>query len=58
MSIAIVCNLSDGVIFGADSAITVTASVKAPDPHLGLVAKVYNEAEKVFRELEGIISIC
>lgn len=59
MSIAIVCNLSDGVIFGADSAITVTASVRPQDPPLGLIAKVYNEAEKVFRVAEwpvGIVS--
>lgn len=57
MSIAIVCNLSDGVIFGADSAITVRASVKAQDPGLGLVAKVYNEAEKVFRVAELPVGI-
>lgn len=49
MSIAVVCNLSDGVILGADSAITVTASTKASEQRVGLIAKVYNEAEKVFR---------
>lgn len=57
MSIAVVCNLSDGVIFGADSAITVTASVKEQEPRLGLVAKVYNEAEKVFRVAELPVGI-
>lgn len=45
MSIAVICNLSDGVILGADSAITVTSS----HAQLGsLVAKVYNKADKVF----------
>jgi len=57
MSIAIVCNLSDGVIFGTDSAITVTSSVKAQDPHLGLIVKVYNQAEKVFRVAELPVGI-
>ena len=48
MSIAVVCNLSDGVILGADSAITVTASAGAQEKRMGLIAKIYNEAEKVF----------
>ncbi|MBL7165850.1 MAG: hypothetical protein ISS55_05130 [Dehalococcoidales bacterium] len=48
MSIAIVCNLSDGVVLGADSAITVTANQPGVEGAGPLVAKVYNEAEKVF----------
>ncbi len=48
MSIAIVCNLSDGVIIGADSAITITASTGETPGVQDVIAKVYNEAEKVF----------
>lgn len=40
MSVAVSCNLSDGVIMGVDSAVTVPASG-------GGVAKVYEDAEKL-----------
>src|SRR5206468_6888121 len=42
MSVAIACNLSDGVVLAVDSAVTV------PDPAGGGVAKVYENAQKLF----------
>lgn len=41
MSVAVTCNLSDGVILGVDSAVTV--------PSGAAVAKVYENAEKLFQ---------
>lgn len=41
MSVAVVCNLSDGLVLGVDSAITITSS--------GEVAKVFENAEKLFK---------
>jgi len=50
MSIAISCNLSDGVIMGADSAVTVSGRIESPDGRSKEgVLKVYNEAEKIFQ---------
>jgi len=49
MSIAISCNLSDGVIMGADSAVTISGKLEAPDGVREGVLKVYNEAEKIFQ---------
>jgi len=49
MTIGIVCNLSDGVIIGADSAITLQGESKSPSGKKTRgVLKVYNEAEKIF----------
>jgi len=41
LTVAVSCNLSDGVILGVDSAITVASA--------GGVAKVYEQAEKLFQ---------
>lgn len=41
MSVAVSCNLSDGVVLGVDSAVTMQA--------VGGVAKVYENAEKLFQ---------
>src|SRR5947207_2181008 len=49
MTVAVACNLSDGVILGVDSAVTV------PSP--GGVAKVYENAEKLFQLGERPIGI-
>ena len=50
MTIAISCNLSDGVILGADSAISVEGAVGMPDgaQQKGIL-KVYKTAEKLFK---------
>src|SRR5437879_2866980 len=42
MTIAVSCNLSDGVVLGVDSAVTI------PTP-TGGVGKVYENAEKLFQ---------
>ena len=42
MSVAVSCNLSDGVILGVDSAVTLSATG-------GRVAKTYENAEKLFQ---------
>jgi len=44
MSVAVACNLSDGVILGVDSAITVGLPGSP-----GLAAKVYENADKLFQ---------
>ena len=49
MTIEISCNLSDGVIMGADSAITISGKVGLPGDVREGVLKVYNEAEKIFQ---------
>lgn len=41
MSVAVSCNLSDGVVLGVDSAVAISAS--------GSVAKTYENAEKLFQ---------
>lgn len=51
MTIGITCNLSDGVILGADSAITVSGKVQTQDGLNEGILKVYNDAEKVFQIL-------
>jgi hypothetical protein len=48
MTIAIVANLSDGVVLGADSAITIQGRAELPGSVMEGVLKVYNDAEKVF----------
>jgi len=49
MSIAISCNLSDGVVLGVDSAITLQGSAQTPDGKtVQGVLKVYKNAEKLF----------
>ena len=49
MSIAVACNLSDGVILGTDSAITVGGIGQLPDGQRQEgILKVYNDAVKVF----------
>lgn len=50
MSVAVSCNLSEGVILGVDSAITVPAVG-------GRVAKVYEDAEKLYQFGERPIGI-
>lgn len=49
MTIAVAANLSDGVILGADSAITIQGRAELPQGVQQGVLKVYNEAEKVFQ---------
>lgn len=53
MTIAISCNLADGVVLGADSRLTVTGSMAKPRGDGGQemiqgVLTVYNDAEKLF----------
>jgi hypothetical protein len=42
MSVAVSCNLSDGVILGVDSAVTVSAAGKG-------IFKVYEHSQKLFQ---------
>jgi hypothetical protein len=49
MSVAVACNLSDGVILGVDSAVTVPAP--------GGIAKVYENAQKLFQLGERPIGV-
>lgn len=49
MSIGITCNISDGVILGADSAITISGKALTPSGMTEGVLKVYNDAEKVYQ---------
>jgi hypothetical protein len=46
MSVAVVCNLSDGVIIGVDSAVTVS--------NADGIQKVFEDGEKLFRLAEKI----
>jgi len=49
MSIAVCCTLADGVVLGADSAVTVVGTRNKPDGSQETgVLKVYNDAEKIF----------
>lgn len=49
MTIAVACNLSDGVVMGVDSAITIEGIVQNLEgQQLSGVLKVYNDAEKLF----------
>jgi|GEM_PF-1222043 len=48
MTIAVACNLADGLIIGADSAVTVQGAVNTPQGRQEGILKVYNDAEKVF----------
>ncbi len=50
VTIAIACTLSDGVVVGADSALTINVAAKSADGQLiSGVGKVYNDAEKLFQ---------
>ncbi len=52
MTVAVACNLSEGVILGVDSAVTL------PDPGgTGTIAKVYENAEKLFQLGEKAIGV-
>lgn len=42
MTVAVSCNLSDGVILGVDSAVTLTNNK-------GAIIKVYENAKKLFK---------
>jgi hypothetical protein len=48
MTIAVGCNLADGVVFGVDSAVTISGQVQTPNGTQTGVLKVYNDAEKLF----------
>jgi len=48
MTVAVSLNLSDGVILGVDSAITLSGSV-AGQPNIQSIVKVYEHAEKMFQ---------
>jgi hypothetical protein len=48
MTIAVGCNLSDGVVMGVDSAITISGKVNTPQGEQEGVLKVYNDARKLF----------
>lgn len=51
MTIAVACTLADGVVFGADSAITVKGNIGEAgegEPREPQLLKVYNDAEKLF----------
>jgi hypothetical protein len=49
MSIGVVCNLSDGVVLGVDSALTISGTVKGPTGETSSgVLNVYTECEKLF----------
>jgi len=56
MTVAFSCNLSDGVILGVDSAITLTGS-RAGSPDIVDIVKVYEHAEKLFQLGENPIGI-
>ena len=57
MTIAVACNLADGVIMGVDSALTIHGTINTPaGPQDGIV-KVYNDAEKLFPLYELPIGI-
>lgn len=58
MTIGIVCNLSDGIIIGADSAITLQGETKTPSGRkTHSVLKVYNEADKIFHLKDSKVGI-
>ncbi|MBP7963960.1 MAG: hypothetical protein KBG20_17870 [Caldilineaceae bacterium] len=48
MTIAVACCLADGIIMGADSAITITGVLETPEGRHAGVLKVYNDADKLF----------
>lgn len=48
MTIAIACNLADGIVMGADSALTLSGTVETPNGTQEGILKVYNDAEKLF----------
>jgi len=48
MTVAVSCNLSDGVILGVDSAITLSGSPAGQSNIVGVI-KCYEQAEKLFQ---------
>ncbi len=56
MTVAVSCNLSDGVILGVDSAITLSGSL-VDQPSVVGVVKVYENAEKLFQLYDKPIGI-
>ncbi len=48
MTIAVACNLADGVVMGVDSALTIHGAVDTPTGPQNGIVKVYNDAEKLF----------
>ena len=48
MTIAVACCLADGVVMGADSAITIHGTIESPNGLQSGVLKVYGDAEKLF----------
>ncbi len=56
MTVAVSCNLSDGVILGVDSAITLSGSLVGSPQVVGVV-KCYEHAEKLFQFAEKPIGI-
>jgi hypothetical protein len=48
MTIAVACNLADGIVLGSDSAITILGAVRTPQGDREGVLKVYNDGEKLF----------
>jgi len=53
VTIAVACNLADGVVMGTDSAVTIQGTYRGQEG----VLKVYNDAEKLFRLHELPIAI-
>jgi hypothetical protein len=49
MTVAVGCNLADGVVLGVDSAVTITAQRPGPTGPVQAILKVYNDAEKLFQ---------
>lgn len=57
MTIAVACNLADGVVMGADSAITIHGAVETPTGKQEGIVKVYNDAEKLFQLYELSVGV-
>lgn len=60
MSVVITCNLSDGVLIGTDSAITIQGRVPSPVGVQTGILKIYNNTEKLFQleELPVAVATC
>lgn len=60
MSVVVTCNLSDGVIIGTDSALTVHGQIPGPKGLQSGVLKVYSNVEKLFqlKELPVAVATC
>lgn len=57
MTIAVACCLADGVVMGADSAITIHGTIESPNGPQSGVLKVYGDAEKLFPLFDLSVSI-